>query len=349
MKIALITDTHWGVRNDSKTFIEFYRKFYNDIFFPYLEENDIGTIIHLGDIVDRRKYIAYTSLRAMNEIFMKPAEKYDLHILIGNHDIPYKNTNDVNAMQEVYGDNVNWYSEALEVNFDGCDILFLPWINSENYERSMTMIKGTRSEVVMGHLEIAGCLMQRGMVNPHGLHIDVFKDFDVVMSGHFHTRSITKNIHYLGCPYELTWSDYQDPKGFHIFDTDTRELEFIGNPLKMFHKVWYNDEGKTREEIMDNDFSSYEGTYAKVIKQSNENPYWFDMFMDELYKSNPANIQIVDDHLNLDLDDDTDIINEAEDTVTILSNYIDNMNTTVDKKKLDTLMRVLYNEALHVE
>ena len=349
MRIALITDTHWGVRNDSSTFIEYYRKFYNETFFPYLKENDISTIIHLGDIVDRRKYIAYTSLRAMNEIFMEPAKNYDLHIIIGNHDVPYKNTNDVNAMQEVYGAGVNWYSETTEVNFDGCNILLVPWINSENYERSIQMINATRSEILMGHLEVAGCLMQRGMINPHGLELDTFKNFDMVMSGHFHTRSKTKNVHYLGCPYELTWSDYQDQKGFHIFDTDTRELEFVKNPLNMFHKIWYSDEGKTLDEIMDNDFSAYEGTYVKVIKQTNQNPYHFDMFMDELYKSNPANLQLVDDHLNLDLDDDDDIVNEAEDTATILSNYIDSLNTTVDKKRLDTLMRTLYNEALHVE
>ena len=197
MKIALITDTHWGVRNDSQTFIEYYRKFYNETFFPYLEENDISTIIHLGDIVDRRKYIAYTSLRAMNEIFMERAKNYELHIIIGNHDVPYKNTNDVNAMQEVYGDGVNWYSETTEVSFDGCNILFVPWINSENYERSIQMINATRSEILMGHLEVAGCLMQRGVINPHGLNIDIFKNFDMVMSGHFHTRSKTKNVHYL--------------------------------------------------------------------------------------------------------------------------------------------------------
>ena len=252
-------------------------------------------------------------------------------------------------MQEVYGDGVNWYSETTEVSFDGCNILFVPWINSENYERSIQMINATRSEILMGHLEVAGCLMQRGVINPHGLNIDIFKNYDLVMSGHFHTRSKTKNVHYLGCPYELTWGDYQDQKGFHIFDTDTRELEFIANPLNMFHKIWYSDEGKTLDEIMNNDFSAYEGTYVKVIKQTNQNPYHFDLFMDEVYKSNPANLQLVDDHLNLDLDDDDDIVNEAEDTATILSNYIESLNTTVDKKRLDTLMRTLYNEALHVE
>ena len=326
-------------------------RFHGEVFFPYIKENNIDTVIHLGDIVDRRKYISYTTLRDMNKNFIEKCqtENLDLHILIGNHDVTYKNTNEVNSMNELYNQDVKGYSEAQEVEFDGCKILFLPWINNQNLEQSMRMINGTTAQVVMGHLEIAGCLMQRGMVNDHGLNIDTFKAFDIVMSGHFHTRSITNNIHYLGCPYELTWSDYQDPKGFHIFDTDTRELEFIENPIHMFHKVFYDDSEMSVEDITNINFDDYTGTLVKVIKQTTDNPYWFDLYMDRLYNSNPVNVQVVDDHMNLNLDDDSDIVNEAEDTITILSKYIDGMKTTVDKKKLDSLMRSLYTEALYIE
>ena len=153
----------------------------------------------------------------------------------------------------------------------------------------------------------------------------------------------------MGCPYELTWSDYQDPKGFHIYDTETRQLEFIRNPYSMFNKVFYNDEGKTMEQLLDQEFSAYEGTYVKVVKNSNGNPYWFDKFMDKLLKADPISIQIVEDHLNLDLDDDDDLVNEAEDTMTILSKYIDGMPDNIPKKKLDSLMKSLYTEALHFE
>ena len=57
MKIALITDTHFGARNDSLLFLDFFRKFYENIFFPTLKERGIKEIIHLGDVVDRRKFI----------------------------------------------------------------------------------------------------------------------------------------------------------------------------------------------------------------------------------------------------------------------------------------------------
>jgi DNA repair exonuclease SbcCD nuclease subunit len=350
MKIALITDTHWGVRNDSLAFLDYFEKFYNNVFFPTLEERGIKTIIHLGDIVDRRKYINYVTLRRMKDVFIDRCVKdgIDLHVLIGNHDVPYKNTNDVNSMQELFDKNdIKYYSSAETVDF-GVPILMMPWINNSNYAEAMTKIEDTSAQILFGHLEVAGCLMERGMMNEHGLNIDVFKKFDVVASGHFHHRSNTKNVHYLGSPYEMTWGDYSDTKGFHIFDTEARTFEFIANPYSLFQKIFYSDEGKEQKDLLDVDFEQYRGSYIKVIKQDSSNPYWFDLFMDELYKVEPLHIQIVDDHLNLNLEDDDDIVNEAEDTVTILSKYIDTLPDNVPKKQLDNLMRSLYNEAIHM-
>jgi len=352
MKIALVTDTHWGVRNDNLSFLDYFDRFYSNVFFPELDKRGIHTVLHLGDIVDRRKYISYVTLRRLKEGFIEPClyRNIDLHVIVGNHDVPYKNTNEINAMQELFdATNVKYYSEVAEVLFDDVPHAIIPWINNSNYASTMEFMQNTEAQVVFGHFEIAGCLMDRGNMNDHGMKISDFSRFDRVMSGHFHHKSTTKNIDYLGCPYELTWSDYQDPKGFHIYDTETRELEFIRNPFSMFNKVFYNDEGKAMDELLDQDFSSYEGTYVKVVKHSSGNPYWFDKFMDKLIKVEPISIQVVEDHLNLDLEDDEDLVNEAEDTLTILSKYIEGMPENVPKKKLDSLMKSLYTEALHFE
>ena len=348
MKIALITDTHWGVRNDNLSFLDYFDRFYQNIFFPELDKRGIGTVLHLGDIVDRRKYISYVTLRRLKEGFIEPCAQrgIDLHVIVGNHDVPYKNTNDINAMQELFDQtDVKYYSEPTNLDWGA----IVPWINNSNYASTMEFLKNTPNTVVFGHFEIAGCLMDRGNVNDHGLKISDFKRFDRVFSGHFHHKSTTGNIDYLGCPYELTWIDYQDPKGFHVYDTDTREIEFIRNPYSMFNKVFYNDEGKEMDELLSQDFATYEGTYVKVVKHSSGNPYWFDKFMDELIKAEPLNVQVVEDHLNLDMEDDEELINEAEDTMTILSRYIEQMPDNVPKKKLDNLMRSLYTEALHFE
>ena len=352
MKIALITDTHWGVRNDNIAFLEYFEKFYNEVFFPEVEKRGIKTICHLGDIVDRRKYINYVTLRKMKDVFIDRclSSGIDLHVIVGNHDVTYKNTNEVNSMQELFDShNVKSYSSPAIVEFDGTPILLMPWINNSNYASSMEILRTAKTSIVFGHFEIAGCLMDRGNINEHGLSINDFDRYDVVCSGHFHHRSITKNIRYLGCPYELTWADYMDPKGFHIFDTDTREIEFVKNPYSMFAKIFYNDEDKTVEDILDFDFAEYKNVFVKVIKQKVANPYWFDLFMDELFKVEPINIQVVEDHLNLNQENDDEIVNEAEDTLTILSKYIDTMPEGIPKKDLDKLMRSLYNEAILME
>jgi len=349
MKIALITDTHFGARNDNLAFLDYFEKFYDKEFFPYLDKNGIDTIIHLGDIVDRRKYISYVTLRRMKEMFIDKCNEHNinLHVIIGNHDVPYKNTNEINSMTELFRDtHVNYYSEPKTVNFDGTDILIMPWINNQNYPEAIKTMEDTPAQIMMAHLEVQGAFMDRGNVNEHGMSVDKFKKFEQVFSGHFHHKNKIGNVQYLGCPYELTWIDYQDPKGFHIFDTNTRELDFVRNPYSMFHKVFYSDDGKTIEQILDFDFSSYSDTYVKVIRQNCDNPYWFDLFMDKLNESGPIHIQVVEDNLNLQFEDENDMIDEAQDTVTIMSKYVEAMPETIPKKKLDNLLRSLYNEAM---
>ena len=62
MKVAIITDTHFGGRRGSKPFHDFFEKFYNDVFFPTLEERGIKHCIHMGDAFDNRKSIDFWSL-----------------------------------------------------------------------------------------------------------------------------------------------------------------------------------------------------------------------------------------------------------------------------------------------
>jgi len=353
MKIALITDTHWGARGDSVAFAAYFNRFYNDIFFPYLEANGIKRIFHLGDIVDRRKYINFVTARHLRK-FVEHCDTQGiaLDVIIGNHDTAFKNTNEVNSMNELFSHsnyNINYYSDPTDIEIDGTKIAVLPWICSGNYEQSMDFLKNTPAQILFGHLEIQGFEMYKGAVNDHGFETNLFGKFDTVFSGHFHHKSTKGNISYLGAPYEMTWSDYNDPRGFHIFDTDTRELTFIQNPYTMFNKVFYNDTDITMEDLLNFDADKYKGTFVKVIVKTKNNPYWFDRFIDKLEKAEVLDLQVVDDNLNLNLDDDSDIVDEAEDTLTILKKYVDQIETTVDRKKLNGFLNELYNEAINVE
>ena len=353
MKIALITDTHWGARGDSPAFAEYFNRFYYDHFFPYLSEHGITNIFHLGDIVDRRKCINFVTARHLRK-FVEHCDVSGirLDVIIGNHDTSFKNTNDVNSMRELFEHStydIRYYSDPGVVNIGGTDIAVLPWICSGNYEESMEFINKTNAQVLFGHLELAGFEMYKGAVNDHGFDSKIFDKFDVVCSGHFHHKSTRGNINYLGAPYEMSWSDYNDPRGFHIFDTETRELTYIRNPLTMFNKIHYHDQDKTLDEILAVDWDHYKGSYVKLIVHTKTNPYWFDMFVDKIEKAGVLDLQVVDDNLNLQLEDDGDIVSEAEDTLTVLNKVVEQVDSRVDKKVLYNFLSTLYNEALSVE
>jgi DNA repair exonuclease SbcCD nuclease subunit len=353
MKIALITDTHWGARGDSPAFAEYFNRFYYDHFFPYLKDNNINSIFHLGDIVDRRKYINFVTARHLRK-FVEHCDTAGirLDVIIGNHDTSFKNTNEVNSMRELFEHstyNINYYDEPTDVDIGDTTIAVLPWICSGNYNESMEFIQNTSAQILFGHLELAGFEMYKGAINDHGFDSKIFDKFDLVCSGHFHHKSTRGNINYLGAPYEMSWSDYNDPRGFHIFDTETRELTFIRNPLTMFNKIHYHDQDKTLDELMAADFDSYKGSYVKLIVHSKTNPYWFDMFVDKIEKAGVLDLQVVDDNLNLQLEDDGDIVSEAEDTLTVLNKVVEQVDSRVDKKVLYSFLSTLYNEALSVE
>ena len=352
MKIALITDTHWGVRNDHLAFMENNNLFLDNVFFPLLVKHNIGTIVHLGDLVDRRKYININTANRLRVDFLNKMIGYDVHIIAGNHDTYFKNTNEINSIRELVDEKYDFkiydrYAE--EVNFDGTPILFIPWICDDNRQRTVEIINGTKSTIAMGHLEIQGFEMYRGSIVSHGDDASLFDRFDMVMSGHYQHRSTNGHIFYLGSHAEFTWSDYDDPRGFHIFDTETRELTFIENPYKMFKKIWYND---TDDNFInsDIDYQQYKNSLVKVIVTNKSQPLWFDKFIENLESENPIDLQIVEDHLNLNLENDSDIINEAESTLDIFKKYVQTIeHKNLDKEKLEKKIVELYNEALTIE
>ncbi len=355
MKIALITDTHWGARGDSLTFLNYFRKFYDNVFFPYLEEHNIKTLIHLGDVVDRRKFINFKILNDLRTNFVERLWKMgvDTHIIIGNHDTFHKNTNELNSLQEIFTSHERkvepWiHVTPREVDFDGLGILMMPWINEDNYGECMKAIQKTQCQILMGHLEVKGFEQHIGSWSHEGVEANVFDKFDMAMSGHFHHKSDNGTIYYLGNPYEITWSDYKDPRGFHIFDTDKRTLEFIQNPYRMFRKLYYDDSLQTFETLTGKDYSEYENSYVKLVVQKKTNPYWFDTVMDKLYSVNVADLVVVENFSDLEFMEDDELIDEAQDTLTILGKHVETLNIE-NKVELNTLMRDLYNEALTAE
>ena len=244
MKVLLITDQHFGVRNDNQYFLDHYKKFYSQIVIPFLRVSKIKDIICLGDTFDKRRSINFMSLDQAKDMWFDPIKELGCHMtmLIGNHDIYYKNTLRINAPTELLGsyDNIDIIDEPTTCNIGGTDILLLPWICDDNSDRTLRSITESTAPVCMGHLELNGFEAHPGHVMETGTDKSQYKKFTKVFRGHYHSKSNKDNIYYLGNPYQLYWNDYGCKRGFHVFDTETLKTTFYRNPFDTFHKLYYN-------------------------------------------------------------------------------------------------------------
>ena len=344
MKIAIITDTHFGARKGADYIHSYFKNFYDNIFFPYLEKNNIDTIIHMGDVFDSRKSIDYQSLEWSKRVVFEPLKKYKVYAITGNHDAYYKNTNKVNSPELLLKDydNIITYSKPIEINVGGLDILLLPWINSENFEESKEFIDNSKSKIAMGHLEINGFKATRGHMMEDGMDVSLFSKFEKVYSGHFHTRSTDGKIYYLGNPYEMYWNDVNDKRGFHIFDTETLIHTPINNPYKLFYNIYYED---TPHQTFDS--TEYTNKLVKVIVRKKTNTKQFEKFIDKLYSSNVQDLKIIENFVFQE--NENFEIDEEENTLSILNRYIDESEFEYDKNIIKGIFQDLYRQACEVD
>ena len=340
MKILLITDQHFGVRNDNVYFIEHYKKFYGQIVIPFIEKLGIKEIINLGDTFDKRRSINYMSLDEAKSMWFDPITELGCHMtsLVGNHDIYYKNTLRINAPTELLGEyeNFDTVDKPTTLNYDGLDILMLPWICEDNYDKTLRVITESEAPVCMGHLELNGFEAHPGHVMQTGTDMYIFQKFKKVFSGHYHTKSNMDNCYYLGNPYQLYWSDYGARRGFHVFDTETLRTTFYRNPFDTFHKLYYNGGVTLPDE------SELQGAFVKLIVEEKDDYAKFDYVVKQLQDMSLGDLKIVED---LSLDEGSTSVEETEDTMTLLDNYIDGIDLKANKSNIKSVMRSLYIEA----
>ncbi len=350
MKLVIITDTHLGCRQDNKPILSHQRKFYEKTFIPYLKKHKITDILHLDDVFDRRTGINFDTLDQSKEFLFDPlaALGVNMHTIIGNHDAYYKNKNDVNSVSLLLSgyDNIHAYVEdPVELDFDGCKVGLVPWITSSNYDKTYKFLKKTKATIIRGHFAISGFEMNKGSVCEDGMKAKTFKSFELVMSGHFHHKSFQGNIHYLGSPYQMAWYDYGDARGFHVLDTDTRELEFVPNPSDMFIKIMYDDTALRTDEVETLISDSMEGSFIKVVVKNNDDKDKMSLLLEKLEKSGLGDYKI-DDVTSVGLGEEEEDTVIIEDILPFLSQYV----TTLDldnKAAVESLLVSLYKEAMN--
>ena len=346
MKIAIITDQHFGSRKGAQFIHDYFEEFYNNVFFPYLEEHQIDTVIDMGDTFDNRRNIDLASLEWSKRVYFDKLQDMGitLHSIVGNHTAYYKDTNEVNTIDLLLSeyDNISVYSNTTEINIDGLDILLIPWINQENEKETYNLIKKTKCSVAMGHLELNGFTATPGHMMEHGASLEPYQNFEKVYSGHYHTRSDNGKIYYLGNPYELFWNDVNQIRGFHIFDTSTKEHTPVNNPYKLFDILYYNDHNYKLFDARE-----LKNKIVKVVVKQKTNQKQFEKFIDKLYSAGIQDLKIVE---NFVLQESSDFeVEETENTIRILNRYIDESEFEGDKTIIKGIFQDLYRQACEVE
>jgi len=351
MKIAVLNDTHCGIRNSSDIFLDYQDKFYKEVFFPYLKEHDITQILHLGDYYDHRKYVNFKALNQNRKTFLEYMRDNGIvmDIIPGNHDVYYKNTNQLCSLKELLGhftSNVNIVMKPKVMDYDGLKIALVPWINNENYTETIKFLQKCDASWVGAHLELTGFEMMKGVQNTHGMDPSVFRRFESVLTGHFHTKSQQGNVQYLGSQMEFTWADAGDPKFFHVIDTETREITPVRNPITIFEKVLYDD---TKTDYSQYDVNKLKNKFVKVVVINKKDPFLFDRFIDRVQQVDHHELKIAetfDEFLGENVSDEEISV---EDTTELLDTYVESVETDLDKERMKGLMRGLYIEAQNAE
>ncbi len=346
-RVAVISDIHFGARSENVNYTEYQKNFF-EFFFKVIDEEGITEILNLGDVFDRRKFVNFQTLRNMKKFYYDQLASRGLneHFLIGNHDTYFKSTNDINSPSLIltpYIKNLIW-KEPKILNILGEQILFVPWISSDNKDICLEYLSNASTKIIVGHFEINGFEMNKGVYCDHGIEPNIFEKFDLVLSGHFHQKSSGPNrrINYVGSPFEMNWGDYGEDRGFHLLDLSSKELTFIKNPFTLFKAI-------SSEEITDRtDYNFYRNSFVKVIVNSKTSPKKIDLIREKMMLAGVADLKLIEE---LPVTDEQLRLNvNLVDTLSMIHEHIDNDDMiTIDKNSLKIFISEVYKDAMDVE
>lgn len=347
--VALLGDSHFGARGDSQQFLDHFFKFFDEVFFPELIERGIKTVVQFGDLLDRRKFINFHTLKQFRIRVLEKSFKAGIRwvVLLGNHDIYFKNTVEVNGLEELFEaryspDDFYLIKEPTNVVFGKASALVLPWICDGNRDACMAAVAESKADYMFGHLELGGFDMYKGVACEHGDDAADYKKFKAVYTGHFHTMSRKGNVMYLGTPYDITWADAPDDKGFVVLEPETGEETWVSNPVKIHQKIVYDDTDTDYDKLL---VDGMAGKFVKVIVARTDNAKMLERLVGRLQEhSGAARVDVVEashDRIGDDLDDD---VAGGKDPLTLLIEEIDvrHEGSTGMKKKAHEL----YAEAM---
>lgn len=339
MKIAIIADMHMGVKKSDFTFQQSQLSFFKKQLVPELKAKGITDLFILGDVFDTRNAINVQTDNVVIDLFKNTLKDFNIKVIVGNHDMYTTTSTEVNSLKVLdLMDHVTVYERPTPISIDGKSILMLPWIT--DYSKFDEIVTDTY-DYCFCHADIIGFNMG-GRLSDSGLMAKNLLDhFKYVWSGHYHngyTRNYEdgKYIIYAGSPYQITRIDRGDQKGYHILDFETGEHEFFENRYSIrFTKHVYPtvDLDIVAGNVVDLDVPF---EYA----DQNKKIYALVEKMEKLGPAYPVNINILPYEGDYE---EADLGQDSLNIITLFKNYIEQLDTPVDKDELFNNFLELYN------
>jgi UDP-2,3-diacylglucosamine pyrophosphatase LpxH len=259
--VCLVTDPHFGIKNNSELFSDSQLRFFQKQLIPYLKNNNITELYVLGDIFDNRNSINTRIHNLVFDLFHDDLKDFNVTVLLGNHDIYFNTTVDVNSIKFLNEfKNVEVIDKPTIRTKNGIKEFWIPWV--VNVPDFIKELQKKKADVCFGHFNFNTFNFNKSKLSDDGIDASVLsKTCKKLFTGHFHTRSSKTidgcEINYIGAPYELTRIDMDDPKGFAILNTDDLSYKFIDNEVSMkFVKLTY-PEKYNKSDIEGNNVDLY--------------------------------------------------------------------------------------------
>jgi DNA repair exonuclease SbcCD nuclease subunit len=356
-RIFFITDTHFGVRNNSNEWIEIMEDYFDNFFFPLVEKNyrPGDVLFHLGDVYDSRQSLSLRVLNFSVKVFERLSSifKDGIYVIAGNHDIWGRDSNEINSLASIkWIPNVHVLEEPDTILMAGKKILMMPWRkNSE--EASEFLNSSEPHDILCCHADIQGVKFNKYVEVKEGPSIATFAKFGTVYSGHIHYAQNVKNVVMLGSPYQLTRSDIENNKSIHILHLDDNFTNVVFNNrspkfLKLdFEKVLE----MTPEELKSITDNNFVDLMVDVIKFPKMN---FNQVLDMIEGFRAFNIQPYDNSTSPDLTNiafpKADTLDKNVTAIYLISKYLELLGDDEETKtKLMNSLNKLYNIVIKQE
>lgn len=239
MITLVISDTHFGVKNNSITWLKSQLAGIDEIIEYVRSCNDIVEIVHCGDLFDSRSsinpYIAYSVQSKINEL---AGWVQSINILGGNHDYysPEERGYNINSIQFLnFDSNINIITQHEYA--EGDRWIAIPWFRFHNAESLSRITQNIDpSTIIFTHTDLS---------HPYDeLRPIINKINNVIISGHIHTPNLKRSDRLtVGSCFALDFNDANSERGFYTYKNDdisTLQFHPLNNTIR-FYRL-YNQE-----------------------------------------------------------------------------------------------------------